>query len=551
MILSKKYLVVILLSLIFSSCKKEVASKEVMTSKRPNIILIMSDDMGYSDLQPYGGEISSPNLNELALGGLKFTQFYNTARCCPSRASLMTGCYPQQAGIGHMTNTPNNRHEHNYGVPEYQGKLSSNTITIAEVLKDSGYSTLMSGKWHLSFHDKTQWPLQRGFDKFYGFIAGAGNYFKPEAPRNIYEGNEIITIEDKNYYTTDVFTDKAIEYINTTKSENKDKPFFLYLAYNAPHWPLQAPKEDIDKYRGKYMGGWENIRLQRYESMKDMGIIDQSWNLSHDAIVSWNSLDEEKKQEMDLRMSIYAAMIDRMDQNIGRLVSDLKAKNLYDNTIIMFLNDNGASAEFDELGSGPKEQLETMEGYALTYGKAWANVSNTPFKKYKHWVHEGGIATPLIVHWPEGIAKELRGNMIQDYGFLPDIMATCLDLAGTELPMEFNGNYIKQHSGKSLVPIFSGAKERLHSEPIFWEHEGNKAVRLGKFKLVQEWNKDDQSWELFDMEKDRSETNNIIEIYPEKANEMIAQYYEWAQEVGVLPWEEVMKIRADRESGYK
>jgi arylsulfatase len=551
MILSKKYLVVILLFLIFSSCKKKVASKEVVTSKRPNIILIMSDDMGYSDLQPYGGEISTPNLNELASGGLKFTQFYNTARCCPSRASLMTGCYPQQAGIGHMTNTPNNRNEHNYGVPEYQGKLSSNTITIAEVLRDSGYSTLMSGKWHLSFHDKTQWPMQRGFDKFYGFIAGAGNYFKPEAPRNIYEGNEIITIEDKNYYTTDVFTDKAIEYINTTKSENQYKPFFLYLAYNAPHWPLQAPKEDIDKYRGKYMGGWENLRLQRYESMKDMGIIDSSWNLSHDAIVSWNSLDEKKKQEMDLRMAIYAAMVDRMDQNIGRLVADLKAKNLYDNTIIIFLNDNGACAEFDELGSGPKELLETKEGYALTYGKAWANVSNTPFRKYKHWVHEGGIATPLIVHWPEGIAQELRGNMIQDYGFLPDIMATCLDLAGTELPTEYNGNSIKQHSGKSLVPIFSGAKERLHTGPIFWEHEGNKAVRLGKFKLVQEWKKDDQSWELYDMEKDRSETNNIIELYPEKANEMIAQYDEWAQEVGVLPWEEVLKIRADRESGVK
>lgn len=551
MILSKKYLVVILLFLIFSSCKKKVASKEVVTSKRPNIILIMSDDMGYSDLQPYGGEISTPNLNELASGGLKFTQFYNTARCCPSRASLMTGCYPQQAGIGHMTNTPNNRYEHNYGVPEYQGKLSSNTITIAEVLRDSGYSTLMSGKWHLSFHDKTQWPMQRGFDKFYGFIAGAGNYFKPEAPRNIYEGNEIITIEDKNYYTTDVFTDKAIEYINTTKSENQDKPFFLYLAYNAPHWPLQAPKEDIDKYRGKYMGGWENLRLQRYESMKNLGIIDPSWNLSHDAIVSWNSLDEKKKQEMDLRMAIYAAMVDRMDQNIGRLVADLKAKNLYDNTIIIFLNDNGACAEFDELGSGPKEQLETKEGYALTYGKAWANVSNTPFRKYKHWVHEGGIATPLIVHWPEGIAQELRGNMIQDYGFLPDIMATCLDLAGTELPTEYNGKSLKQHSGKSLVPIFSGAKERLHTEPIFWEHEGNKAVRLGKFKLVQEWKKDDQSWELYDMEKDRSETNNIIELYPEKANEMIAQYDEWAQVVGVLPWEEVLKIRADRESGDK
>jgi arylsulfatase A-like enzyme len=529
----------------YYSCKQKKIN--VPVDERPNIVLIISDDMGYSDLAPYGGEINTPNLTALAEGGLKFTQFYNTARCCPSRASLMTGCYPQQAGIGHMTNTPNNKNEHNYGVPEYQGKLSSNTITIAEVLRESGYSTLMSGKWHLSFHDKNQWPMQRGFNKFYGFIAGAGNYFKPEAPRNIYEGNEIINIVDKNYYTTDVFTDKAIEYINTTKGENKEKPFFLYLAYNAPHWPLQAPKEDIDKYRGKYMNGWEAIRLQRYERMKDMGIIDPSWNLSYDNIVSWNSLDEEKKQEMDLRMAIYAAMVDRMDQNIGRLVSALKAKNLYDNTIIMFLNDNGACAEFDELGSGPKEQLETKEGYALTYGKAWANASNTPYRMYKHWLHEGGIATPFIVHWPKGISKDIKGSIVNQYGFLPDIMATCLDLAETEQPKEYNGNIITQHSGESLKPLFSGMQKQLHTEPIFWEHEGNKAVRLGNYKLVQEWKEDKKDdWELYDLEKDRTETINLIMEIPDKANEMIAMYNAWATKIKVLPWDEVNKIRAKK-----
>jgi len=529
----------------YYSCKQKKIN--VPVDERPNIVLIMSDDMGYSDLAPYGGEINTPNLTALAEGGLKFTQFYNTARCCPSRASLMTGCYPQQAGIGHMTNTPNNKNEHNYGVPEYQGKLSSNTFTIAEILRDSGYSTLMSGKWHLSFHDKNQWPMQRGFNKFYGFIAGAGNYFKPEAPRNIYEGNEIINIVDKNYYTTDVFTDKAIEYINTTNSENKEKPFFLYLAYNAPHWPLQAPKEDIDKYRGKYMGGWENLRLQRYESMKDMGIIDPSWNLSHDDIVSWNSLDEKKKQEMDLRMAIYAAMVDRMDQNIGRLVSALKAKNLYDNTIIMFLNDNGACAEFDELGSGPKEQLETKEGYALTYGKAWANASNTPYRMYKHWLHEGGIATPFIVHWPKGISKDIKGSIANQYGFLPDIMATCLDLAETEQPKEYNGNIITQHSGVSLKPLFSGMQKQLHTEPIFWEHEGNKAVRLGKYKLVQKWKEgNEDNWELYDLDNDRTETNNLIMEIPDKANEMIAMYNAWATKIKVLPWDEVNKIRAKK-----
>jgi len=525
------------------SCDR--VNKEEFFDERPNIILIMSDDMGYSDLAPYGGEINTPNLNDLADGGLKFTQFYNTARCCPSRASLMTGCYPQQAGIGHMTNTPNNKNEHNYGVPEYQGKLSSNTITIAEVLKESGYSTMMSGKWHLSFHDKSQWPLQRGFDKFYGFIAGAGNYFKPEAPRNIYDGNEIVNITNENYYTTDAFTDKSIEYIDAAKE--KEKPFFLYLAYNAPHWPLQAPKRDIDKYRGRYLDGWENLRLQRYERMKEMGLINPSWKLSHDDVISWHSLDEKKKQEMDLRMAIYAAMVDRMDQNIGRLVAALKAKNLYDNTIIMFLNDNGACAEFDELGSGPKEQLETKEGYALTYGKAWANASNTPYRKYKHWLHEGGIATPFIVHWPKGISNSIKGSIVKQYGFLPDIMATCLDLAETEQPKEYNGNIITQHSGKSLKPLFSGMLKQLHTEPIFWEHEGNKAVRLGKYKLVVEWNEGiEDNWELYDLENERTETNNLIREIPEKANKMIAMYNEWAMRIKVLPWDEVKEIRANK-----
>ena len=240
---------------------------EDQESDRPNIIIILADDMGYSDLAPYGGEINTPNLTSLAKNGMKFTQFYNAARCCPTRASLLTGNYPHETGIGHMTNPPSDVNGHNYGVPEYQGKLNSNVVTISEVLRQAGYATLMSGKWHLSFFDKNQWPLQRGFDKFYGFIAGAGNYFKPEAPRFIFEGNEKIDIKDENFYTTDVFTDKAIEFIAETKNENKEKPFFLYLSYNAPHWPLQAPKPDIDKYRGKYLNGWENLREERYNCL--------------------------------------------------------------------------------------------------------------------------------------------------------------------------------------------------------------------------------------------------------------------------------------------
>tara|TARA_R110002049_G_scaffold301166_1_gene493056 strand:- start:23044 stop:24705 length:1662 start_codon:yes stop_codon:yes gene_type:complete len=531
-----------------TSCKEQKEVAKTLTDERPNIILIMSDDMGYSDLAPYGGEINTPNLMALADGGLKFTQFYNTARCCPTRASLMTGCYPQQTGIGHMTQTPNSASDSDLGVPEYKGILNSNTVTIAEALKNAGYSTMMSGKWHLGYHDKNQWPMQRGFDAFYGFIPGAGNFFNPEPPRGITEGNDPVTITDENYYTTDAFTDKAIEYMDAAKTKNKEKPFFLYLAYNAPHWPLQAPKEDIDKYRGKYMQGWEKLRLERFERMKQMGLVDDSWEISQDDdITAWDSLSDEKKQEMDLRMAIYAAMVDRMDQNIGRLVADLKAKNLYDNTIIMFLNDNGACAEGGMLGGGAARQLETKEGYVLSYGKVWANASNTPYRMYKHWTHEGGIGTPFIVHWPKGISEEIRGSIVNEYGFLPDIMATCLDLAKNEQPKEYNGHTITPHSGKSLKPLFEDIKTRVHTEPIFWEHEGNKAVRLGKYKLVQDWEKGNHdNWELYDLEKDRTETNNLITEMPDKANEMIVMYQEWATRIKVLPWEEVNRLRAEK-----
>lgn len=541
--MNRKKNLLVKLILIVSISLVGCESNKVQERERPNIIIILSDDMGYSDIAPYGGEIDTPNLTSLAKNGMKFTQFYNAARCCPTRASLLTGNYPHETGIGHMTNPPSDVNGHNYGVPEYQGKLNSNVVTISEVLKQAGYATLMSGKWHLSFFDKNQWPLQRGFDKFYGFISGAGNYFKPEAPRFIFEGNEKIDIKDENFYTTDVFTDKAIQFIAETKTENQKKPFFLYLSYNAPHWPLQAPKSDIDKYRGRYVKGWENLRLERFNRMKEMGLIDSSWDLSYDDVVSWDSLSEEKREEMDLRMAIYAAMIDRMDQNIGRLVDDLKKKNIYENTIIMFLNDNGACAEFDMLGTGPKEQLETKEGYRLTYGKAWAYASNTPYRSYKHWVHEGGIGTPFIVHWPNGISEDIKGQTINQYGFLPDIMATCQELAKTQHPTEYNGNKIKPISGKSLLPIFSGSIAEIHNEPIFWEHEGNKAVRLGDYKLVQDWEKaNPNNWELYNLSSDRTEQNNLISQMPDKANEMIGMYNDWANELKVLSWAEIEDI---------
>ena len=511
--------------------------------QQPNIILILSDDMGYSDLGCYGGEVETPNLDALAKNGLRFTQFYNGARCCPTRASLMTGCYPHQTGIGHMTNTPADFTQHDLGIPEYRGFLNKNCVTIGEVLKDAGYTTLMTGKWHLGISDKSKWPLQRGFDKFYGLIPGASNFFKPVYPRGITYMNDTVSVTDEDYYTTDAFTNYAIQFIDEAKSENSGKPFFLYLAYTAPHWPLNAPQEDVEKYKGTYMDGWTKLRETRYARMKEMGIVEQEWDLSPQDWREWDSLSDEKKKEMDLRRATYSAQVDRMDQNIGKLVEHLKEQNILDNTLIIFLNDNGACAEGGELGGGPASQLETKAGYFLTYGGAWANASNTPYREYKHWVHEGGIGTPFIVHWPDVIPKEKEGELISEYGFLPDLMATFVDVAQTKYPEEYDGNTIVSTPGKSLVPLFKGENKRIHTEPIFWEHEGNKAVRLGKYKLVSKWNSEQETtWELYNMETDRSEMHNLASSETEKVEEMAAMYDNWAETNHVLPWNQVEEL---------
>lgn len=544
--MKNRYFIITLLAL--SLCFIETQAKK---NQRPNIIVILSDDMGYSDLGCFGGDVQTPNLDALANDGLRLTQFYNAARCCPTRASLMTGLYPHQTGIGHMTNPPKESY-HNYGFEQYAGDINDKSITIAQVLKSAGYTTLMTGKWHLGWDDKADWPLQRGFDKFYGCTSGATNYFKPEYPRGIMYMNEDITIEDSDFYTTDAFTDKAVDFIDKAQSENANKPFFLYLAYTAPHWPLNAPAKDIAKYKGHYLQGWSELRKQRFDNMKNMGIIDDSWELSQDDGVEWNSLSPEKKEEMDLRRAIYSAQIDRMDQNIGKLKSYLEENKLIDNTVIIFLNDNGACAEGGMLGGGPKSQLTTKEGYFLTYGKAWANSSNTPYREYKHWVHEGGISTPFIVSWPTGIPEKIHGKISSDPCFLPDLMATCINLANAEYPAVHQGNDITPHSGKSMVPLFKGKKARTHEEPIFWEHEGNKAVRLGDYKLVSKWNKNAEStWELYNIPLDRTEMNNLTFTKPELVKKMINLYDEWAKDTKVRPWNEIVEIRQEIKANSK
>ncbi|MAZ26844.1 MAG: arylsulfatase [Cytophagaceae bacterium] len=529
-----------------SSCKtlskETIAKGEDTPVQKPNIILIMSDDMGYSDIGAYGGEVETPNLDKLAAEGVKFTQFYNTARCCPTRASLMTGLYPHQTGIGHMTNPPNSD-QHDMELPAYRGYLNKNNVTLAELLRQAGYHTYMSGKWHLGMEKEDQWPLQRGFEHFYGILPGASNYFRPEAPRGITVDNEQVVITDEDYYTTDAFTDNAIKFIDGSQSQQDDKPFFLYLAYTAPHWPLQAPKENIDKYRKMYDEGWQAIREERYARMQKMGIIDEQTVLSDQDSKAWDSLSGEKKKEMSLRRAIYSAQIDRMDENIGRLVEHLKQKGLYENTLLVFLDDNGACAEGGMLGGGPAKQLETKEGYFLSYGQAWANASNTPFRKYKHWLHEGGIATPLIVHWPAGIKGDNNGKTIRQYGFLPDIMATFADVSGAQYPAQYNGNAIPPMEGESLLPLLEGSVGQIHDKPIFWEHEGNKAVRLGNYKLVMEWKgKNKNHWELYDISSDRSEENDLSAQNPDKVNEMVAMWESWAKDKQVEPWDKIQGI---------
>ncbi|MFT3902202.1 MAG: arylsulfatase [Niabella sp.] len=515
--------------------------------KRPNIVLIMADDMGYADIGCYGSEIHTPNIDGLAANGLRFRQFYNAARCCPSRASLMTGLYPHQAGIGHMTNDPEDSTAFNYGVPAYQGSINNESVTIAEVLKSVGYNTLMTGKWHLGYHDPQKWPLQRGFDKYYGILAGAANYFNPTGKRGLTYMNEPVSPEGE-FYITDAFTNYAIKFINENIQQKERKPFFLYLAYTSPHWPLNALDSDIAKYRDKYKNGWSALRRQRYERMKQLGVIKDDAGLSADDGAEWEALTPEQKDEMDYRMAIYAAQIDRMDQNIGRVIQALKQAGELDNTLILFVSDNGACAEGGNLGGGKKELLGTHGGYFLSYGQSWANASVAPFKKYKHWVHEGGISTPLIVHWPAKMPQNIRGGFTDQYGFFPDIMATCVKVSGATYPRKFNGHSIIPLQGSSFLPVVLGKDRPVHKQPIFWEHEGNAAVRYGNMKLVKEYKPDHKSkWELYDMHKDRSELDDLSASMPKLVEKLSKDYDQWAKRVGVLPYDEVLEIRRARD----
>jgi len=507
----------------------------VFAEDRPNIIVILVDDMGISDIGCYGGEIDTPNIDRLADGGVRFRQFYNTGRCCPTRASLLTGLHPHQVGIGHMTMTPTAKAPAEEG--PYQGYLNERNVTLAETLKGAGYQTLMVGKWHLGFHEESCRPLARGFDRFYGTLAGANHYFNPTAPRAIFLGEEPAEIPE-DFYVTDAYTDQACEWV-TEASENSDDPFFLYLAYNAPHWPLHAKKEDLEKYTSRYQSkGWDAFQQERFAKQKEIGFIDGSLSLAPHEGPAWDSVAEEEREIMDLRMAAYAACLDSVDQNVGKLVDTLKRADAYENTVIFFLSDNGGCAEGGILGKGTSEEFWNPypeETYStLRYGRVWAQLSNTPFRLYKHYVHEGGMSTPLIVHWPKGIKSEDQGKWIDGYGYLPDFMPTLVELGQAKYPKRAHGEIIPEMEGESLLPLIRFEREGIHDEAICWEHEGNRAIREGKWKLVWKYEKNAESeWELYNMENDRSELHLLNESFPEIAKSLEFQWLSWAARVGV------------------
>ncbi len=526
---------------------------------RPNIILILADDLGYSDLGCYGSEIPTPNLDHLAATGIRLSQFYTTPRCCPTRAALLTGLYPQQAGIGNMME--------DRGLPGYRGEIGRNCLTMAEELRRANYSTLMVGKWHVShiyFDGKRQlnyesnepfwdtketWPLQRGFEAYFGTIHGVCSYCDPFS---LVDGNRPIRAPATNFYYTDVITEHAVSDIQ--RYAHKEKPFFLYVAYTAPHWPLQAPEADIAKYRERYRVGWDAIRTNRYHRQIELGLIDKDWPLSprDPRVRPWN---EVRDQEWEAnRMATYAAMVSHLDSGVGRIIETLKQDGIEKNTLVVFFSDNGACAEvvdpawYDipsrtrdgrliKVGNGRHSVMAGPEDVWQSYGVPWANVSDTPFLLYKHFTHEGGIASPFIAHWPGVITN--TGSISRQLGHVTDLMPTFVELAGATHPSTFEGRQIQPLEGRSLVPVLEG-RTREDRSPVFWEHEGNRAVREGPWKLVARYRED---WELYQTEADRTEQHNVASANPEKVKELSSLYEAWAKRCGVVSPEQLPRQR--------
>lgn len=498
------------------------AARAGEAAAKPNLIVILVDDMGFSDLGCYGSEIPTPHLDALAAGGLRFTQFYNTGRCCPTRAALLTGLYSHQAGVGAMTN--------DQGAPGYRGRLNDSCATIAEELQPAGYFTAMTGKWHVG-QEAGVTPWNRGFDR--SLNAAAGGFYKAGSPRaKLFLNGEVLADNDPRipggWYSTDLWTTYGLKFIDEATAAKK--PFFLYLAHNAPHFPLQAPADAIAKFRGKYQAGWDALRVQRLAKQVELGLIDKSWTPAPrpEAIAAWDSLTPEQQDHFDHLMAVYAATVFRMDQAIGDLTAGLKQRGLFDNTLILFMSDNGGNAE-----SGPKGRANgdpTTAASDWFCGESWAFLQNTPFRRYKHYNHEGGIATPLIASWPAGIPDK---NQLRSHpAHLIDIKATCLAAAGATPLKELRGKTLTPPEGRSLLPAF--ANQPVPREALFWEHEGNAAVRVGDLKLVRTGR--NGAWELYDLAKDRTEQHDLAAAQPDKTRELAALWEAWGNRAHVLPY---------------
>lgn len=512
-------------------------------SMRPDIVLIVADDLGYSDIGCYGGELKTPNLDALARRGVRLSQFYNTARCAPSRASLLTGKHPHQTGIGVLT-----RPDPPYG---YRGDLSSDHRTIAEMLSAAGWRTWLSGKWHLSSdvnEPSGSWPTQRGFERFFGTIAGCSSYFDPQT---LTRGDEPADdAVDPEFYYTEAISAEASQWIDQLADEDSDDPFFLYLAYTAPHWPLHARPEDIAANRGTFDSGWDVLRERRLQNMVEEGILEPGTPLTERDPSQPAWIDARSKEWELRRMEVYAAQVESMDRGVGQVLDALKRAGRLDNAIILFLSDNGASAE--ELPIGDAEVFElkdrsllagARDGRALrlgnavsiepgpedtysSYGVPWANLSNTPFRRYKRWVHEGGIATPLIVHWPNG--GFTGGSIVHTASQLVDIVPTLLEVTGVD-----SGEFSPE--GHSLLGVLRGGA--ADDRTLYWEHIGNAAIRRGRWKLVRDY---PHAWELYDIVSDRIEVHDRAAEHPDVVSELSRAWGDWADRVGVIPWEDML-----------
>lgn len=510
------------------------------SAARPNLVIIMADDLGFSDIGCYGGEVATPNLDRLAKNGLRYTEFYNTSRCCPTRAALLTGMYPHQAGVGHMVDSYAAGRRASFNTPAYTDRLNPQTPTIAEVLKPAGYRTYMVGKWHLGYRPE-EWPVARGFDRSFVMIEGAMNYYGRGPQHSLAPGERgtlpmavdgtAFNPPEEGFFTTDAFTDRAIEYIREPRAGGG--PFFLYVAHNAPHWPLQARAATIEKYRGKYRSaGWDQVRERRYNRLREQGVIPATAPLAPrpPALPAWRELSPEKRDVWDTWMAVYAAQIEEMDTAIGRLLTALRETGQEKNTLVLFFSDNGGAAErpVKTIAGAALGSRDHYEGYAID----GAHVSSAPFRKTKKFMHEGGISSPLIAYWPAGIPPARAGKWITDTGHVIDVMATCLDLAGATWPAQWRGSAPLPVQGTSLAPSFTGKKVQ-RSSPLFWEHEGHRAVRDGDWKLVATFN---EPWELYNIATDRTEMNNLATSRPEVVAKLVGKYEAWAASAGVMPW---------------